>query len=141
MSKKNNEFPGIDKLLADYKEKMPKTAYLLKNKERYAEIMAAIDQIIAYVVSISPDAKIEIEAGKMDTRAIYLTITTDEIIIQDIKGFCDALLNGDNMEIYPAKGDKLVMSILFNGAYSAAPAYEEIHNPFPEFPVDKKEDK
>jgi len=25
------------------------------------------------------------------------------------------------------------MSILFNGAYSLAPSYEEVNNPFPEF--------
>jgi len=137
MSKKNNDFPNIDKLLAAYKERVPETVYLLKNKKRYSEIMAAVDRIVGYVVGISPDAKIEIEAGKMDARAIYLTITTDEIIIQDIKGFCDALLNGANMEIYPIKSNKLVISILFNGAYSAAPSYEEVNSPFPEF-KDKK---
>ena len=137
MSKKNNEFPIIDKLLATYKEKVPETVYLLKNKERYAEIMAAIDRIVGYIRDISPDAKVEVVAGEMDASVICLRVTTDEIIIQDIKGYCDALLKSANMEIYPTKNNKLVMGVVFNGAYSTAPPYEEINNPFPEF-KDKK---
>jgi hypothetical protein len=129
----NNEFAGIDELLDLYKSKRPSEVFLLKNKERYDTIFKSIDNIVAYIKNISPDAKIEIEPGDMDPRAIYLTVTTDEIIIEDIKGFCSFLLEGSNIEIYPTKKNMLTMSILFNGAYSLAPSYEEVNNPFPEF--------
>lgn len=125
---KQNEFnQEIDELLKRYQSKMPKLAYLVKNKSQYETIVKSMEIITSFVKKVSPDAKIEITPGEMDPSAIYYKVLADEVIIENTKDFCAAILNASNIEFYPRNERKLAMSILFNGAYDPAPAYEEIH--------------
>ena len=123
MPKNNTEFKTLNELLKWYESKMPEHIVLVKNKERYDIIANSVDVISNFVKEISPDAKITITPGEIDQSAFYLKIVTDEIIIEDITDFCVAIKEASNFEIYPLEDGNLSMSILFNGAYEAAPPH------------------
>ena len=117
----------IDKLLALYASKIPATVYLLKNKERYNEIVLAMDVITGFIKDISPDADIKITPQELNPTAISYCAIIDELIFSDIKAFCSAISAAANFEVYPRTNGKISLNIIFQGAYTPAPPYEEIH--------------
>ena len=127
MSSKKNNLTDIDPILEWYHSKMPKKRFLLKDKPRYEAIYNSIKIISDFIQKVSPDAVIEVRHDEMNPSAIYLKVTTDEIIIEDIKGFCAALSESSNVEFYPRGKGNITMSILYNDSFSPAPPYNEIN--------------
>jgi len=127
MPKKNESLDPVDEILREYESKMPETVYLVKNKVRYEAIVKSIKTIKKFVKAVSPDAKTKIKPGGMNKSSIYFKVITDEIIFKNVGDFCAAIQAASNIEFYPREDGNIAMSILYNGAYDIAPAYEEIH--------------
>jgi len=130
----SKEFKTIDELMGFYEKNMPKNVVLVKNRERYAEILKSIEALNFFIKSISPDAVVEITMGDIDPSAIYYNATVDEIIIYKVKEFCEAISTASNFEIYPKSKSKIQLSILFDGGYEAAPPHND---PFPGYKKSK----
>jgi len=126
----------VDNLLAEYKKKMPATVYLVKSEEQFDKIIRAIDTITDFALRTSPDAKIEVTPCPLNPSSINMTISTDEIIVDNPQEFFEAISVSANFEMYPRKIGKLsavALGIVFNDAYSPAPAQND---PFLEYHKD-----
>jgi|GEM_PF-2856690 len=117
----------IDTLLKEYKDKMPKEVALVINKERYEQIMLAIDTLTTLILDSTPDAIFEIRQGGMNPKDIFFTAITDEVVVKDNNALAAAIVVGENFEIYQHKKGKIMLSIKFRGAYSAAPLNDPFH--------------
>ncbi len=118
--KKHDE---IDALLAVYEELMPKTVYLMRNKERYDEIIQAIKDIRDYISSIESDAKFKVEKDPLVGCHLSLEVTCTLLSIMEVDKFCNAIKKADGIEIVPLTNGDISISFGFQDAYVPAPAY------------------
>ncbi|MCL2798143.1 MAG: hypothetical protein FWD58_08850 [Firmicutes bacterium] len=116
-----DEFKTLDEFLLMYAKKTPDTVFLVKNNEKYAAIEKAMNTITGFFNESDSSARFEIRYGKMDPTALYFIAVANEVIVHNIKEYAAAMSEASNFEIYRLKGNKIIMSFLFNNAYSLAP--------------------
>ena len=63
------------------------------------------------------DYTIAIEPDPLETGNVAFTIVCDDLVIKDIKAFCDIVQHLQNFEIYPIDGDKLRFAGVFLGLF------------------------
>ena len=113
----------IDALLDAYVTLMPKTAYLMLNKERYDEATAAIKEICEMAQLYDKDAKFDIHKDDLVGTSLNLSITSDLFVIDMIDKFCDSLRVANTFEVNPLTNGKISISMTFQNVYIPAPAY------------------
>lgn len=115
------KFDLVDEFLEFYKTFMPKTVYLMKNKERYDEAVKAICEIAACVVEVDSGAKVKIAPDPLLGSDLCLEITASLIVVDLIDKFCSALNKADNLEVYPRTDGLLGFNVSFREAFIPAP--------------------
>ena len=111
----------IDKLLESYVKLMPKTVYLVKNKDKYPTIEKAVREISDMALSIDNEAKIKIKPDELTGTTMCLTITTNVFVVDMIDKFCDLLKEASTFEACPLTNGMLSVSITFQDAWVPAP--------------------
>ena len=107
----------IDALLEAYKKLMPKTAYLMKNPERYLEVEEAVKEISKLALDCDEGAKIEAIPDDLTGTSLCLTITTNLIVIEEIDTFCSALAKANNFEVCPMVDGSVSLGICFENVW------------------------
>lgn len=118
------KFDVLDELLAFYKKHIPKTAYLMKNPNRYPEVEKAVKEIKDFALAIDSTAKIEAKPDDLTRSSLCLEITTDLIVIDEIDKFCSALSKADTFEASPLTNGKIFFALTFEDTWIPAPAYK-----------------
>lgn len=85
------------------------------NPKRVAEMQSAYNALCAIVKRISPDANLDCMMHEMNIGAGVIRIETDELIVENIPEFVKSIENASNFEIYPLKGGKIKIAIMFYG--------------------------
>lgn len=111
----------IDLLLEEYVRLMPKTAYLMKNPDRYPAVEKAAREIADMALKCDEDAKIEIYPDELTGSALCLKITADVIVMDMIDKFCEALKVADTFETGALTNGQVFMAITFEDAWIPAP--------------------
>lgn len=120
MKKESNWLDAFCKFYTDH---MPNTIVFKKCKERYDQILSAIDTISKFVYATNPEAKIEYHTDELIGDRIVLEIVTDEIIVDNLKSFCDSMKIAANFEVYPRTDGTIQFNVVFNDAYSVVTSY------------------
>ena len=110
---------------------MPETVYLVKNEERYEEIMSAIDKIVSLCTQEDPNTKVKVSHDPLTGTSIGLEITSGSLSVRDIKKFCEGLLVADVFGIMGLKNCKFLFEFSFQRAMKPAPPHTD-NSPFPE---------
>ncbi len=115
----------IKKLLHLYTSLMPKTVYLMKNKDKYPVIEQAVREISDMALSIDNEAKIKITPDELTGTTLCLSITTNLFVVDMIDKFCDLLKEASTFEACPLTNGMLSVSITFQDAWVPAPSKQE----------------
>lgn len=118
------KFDVLDELLACYKKHMPKTAYLMKNPDRYSEVEKAVKAISDFALAIDSNAQVEAKPDELTGSSLCLEITTDLIVVDEIDKFCSAISKADTFEVCPLTNGKIFFGLTFEDAWIPAPAYK-----------------
>ena len=116
-------FDEINQLLETYKSLMPKTVYLVKNKNRYEEVEKAICEIVSCAVEADSESMVSISPDPLTGSALCLEITTSLIIVDLLDKFCTALKKASNFEVYPRIDGLIGFNVVFQDAFVAAPPF------------------
>lgn len=112
---------SINLLLEEYVRLMPKTAYLMKNPDKYPAVEKAAREIADMALKCDEDAKIEIYPDELTGSALCLKITADVIVMDMIDKFCEALKVADTFETGALTNGQVFMAITFEDAWIPAP--------------------
>jgi len=120
----------VDSFMEYYKQHMPKTIVLAKNKPRYDEVMKAIEDISNFVWETDSNADIDVYPDDLTGCAMCVKIVASLVVIEMVDKFCEALGKANNFEIYPRTDGNVCLGIVFEDVFKPAPPHNE---PFPEF--------
>jgi len=119
---KKELFKDTDKFLEWYKSKRPETIYLIKNKQRYDEAMAAVSDICKYSLKSNPEeTRITANPDELLGTSICVEIISTLIVFEDIENFCAALSKANNFEVCARVDGKFLLGIVFEDVYEIAP--------------------
>jgi len=123
-------FTDIDDFLEWYKSKRPETIYLVKNKQRYAEVMNAIKTIYKLAYESNPDGTMikKPTPDELIGDTLIFDIITNLVAFdsEESQEFCSALSKATTFDIGTMTGyKKVLISMKFADVYDFAPA----HNP------------
>ncbi len=111
----------IDELLDYYVEHMPRTAYLVKNAERYPLIEKAVKEIADMAFLCDSRAKIDIHPDDLTGTTLCLDITASLFVVDMIDKFCDLLKLASTFEACPLTTGDVSVSMTFQDAWIPAP--------------------
>ncbi|MGN1103414.1 MAG: hypothetical protein ACI4QI_00930 [Candidatus Coproplasma sp.] len=120
-----HDFDSLDQLIDVYKKLMPKTVYLMKNKDRYDNAVKAISEITACAVDADQNAKVIVQPDPLTGTSLCLEIVSSLVVVDMIDKFCSALKQADNFEICPRTDGLIVFGVSFNNAFVPAPPHSE----------------
>ena len=115
---------SIEDLLDYYVAHMPKSVYLMKNKDRYPIIEKAVKEIGDMALLCDKDAKIDIHPDALTGCTLCMDITTDLFVIDYIDKFCAALKEASTFEACPLTDGRLSVSMTFKDAWVPAPPHK-----------------
>lgn len=95
--------------------KLEKQRVQIVNPKRIAEMQSAYNALYGIVKRISPDAKLECIMHELNIGAGVIRIETDELIVENVSEFIKSIENASNFEIYPLRGGKIKIAIMFYG--------------------------
>ena len=121
---RKNNLDEIDTILSVLMSHMPQTVYLVKNKQRYAEVEDAIKAIANFVWSVDESAKITAEPDELTGTSICVEVTAGLVVIDMVDKFCEVLQKANNFEIFPKDDGKIGLGIVFEGAFEPAPPHK-----------------
>lgn len=110
----------IDALLDEYVKLMPKTAYLMKNPDRYPEVEKAAREIADMALTCDGDAKIEMIPDKLTGSSLCLRITADLFTVDMIDKFCEALKKANTFETNALTNGQVQIGMTFEDAWIPA---------------------
>ena len=110
----------IDTLLEYYVQHMPKTVYLVKNKQRYPVIEKAVKEIGEMALAVDDGAKIKIEPDELTGTTLCMYITTNLFVVDMIDKFCELLKEATTFEVCPLTNGMLSVSLTFQDAWVPA---------------------
>lgn len=113
----------IKALLEVYERHMPETAYLVRNKERYDEIVSAMEDIEAFISSIEESATFEIQKDELVGTSLGLVVNCTLLSFTEIDKFCEAIKKVDAIDFTALTDGTLEIVFGFNKAYVAAPPH------------------
>ncbi len=99
-----------------YSDHIP-NAVTFKKSEQYNKIVNAVKVISDFVYSTTPDAKIKYSADELIGDKMILEIITDELIVDDMKKFCETMSIAANFEVYPRTDGTIQFNVVFNDAF------------------------
>lgn len=85
------------------------------NVARQQQMMDAYLIIKDIILSVDPDATIEIAEGALQFGSVAIRIVTNDVTVYDTAAFADAIKHADNFQIYPTADDRIKLDILFEG--------------------------
>lgn len=116
-------FDVVDQLLETYKSLMPKTVYLVKNKQRYDEVVKAICEIASCAVDADRSAKVKISPDPLTGSSLCLEVTASLIVVDLLDKFCSALKKANNFEVLPRTDGFIEFNVVFEDAFVPAPPH------------------
>ena len=120
---KQEQFTDVDNFLEWYMSKRPETVYLVKNKARYAEAIAAIRTIYDFAHTSNPTGTIISKPSPDDLTgtSLVIEIISNLVVFEDMKRFCAALSKTDNFEIHARTDGNALIGIVFEDVWDLAP--------------------
>ena len=82
---------------------------------RYQQVVDAYVIIKDIILSVDPEATIEIREGALQLSSVAINIVTSDVTVYDTRAFAEATKNADNFQIYPRTDEKVQFDILFEG--------------------------
>lgn len=116
-------FDVVDQLLETYKSLMPKTVYLVKNKQRYDEVVKSICEITSCAVFADRSAKVKISPDPLTGSSLCLEVTASLIVVDLLDKFCAALKKANNFEVLPRTDGLIEFNVVFEDAFVPAPPH------------------
>lgn len=110
----------IDELLDYYVDHMPRTAYLIKNAERYPLVEKAVREISEIALLCDSDAKITIRPDELVGTTLCLEITSSLFVVDMIDKFCELLKYANTFEACPLTTGDVSVSMTFQDAWIPA---------------------
>ncbi len=123
-----NEFEEFEKLIAFLRENLPETICLVRNKERYDEIVRSITEIQEYFVEQDDQTQFVIEKDKLLGMSLCLSVVCQLLSTTDIESLCKVIGKADSIDIEPLCNGKIRFTFGFDNAYKPAPPYQESEN-------------
>lgn len=85
------------------------------NKGRMKDLESAYDNLEKIVHEYTPEAKISVNMNILNDGSAYISTETDEIVVHNVQDFISVIGKANNFEIYPIKGRKIRIAIMFDG--------------------------
>ena len=120
---KQEQFIDIDEFLEWYLSKRPETVFLVKNKARYAEVMAAVRTIYNFAHASNPEGTIlsKPSPDELTGTSLVIEIVSNLVVFDDMQKFCAALSKADNFEVHARTDGKALIGIVFEDVWQLAP--------------------
>ena len=120
--KNRKMFDNVDNFLNWYKDNRPETIYLVKNKQRYYEVLSAISTICSFALESNPDGtKITTNPDELLGTSLCVEIITPLVVFESMQELCAALSSADNLEICARTDGTVLIGIVFEDVYDFAP--------------------
>lgn len=103
------EFKKFADCMGEY---LRETKYFIRNPSRIADVERAMEK----ANELFPDSKVVIKDDPLQTGSLILYVEDFDIVVRETKDFTELVAKADGFEIYPIKGEKIAMSIMFNNA-------------------------
>lgn len=87
----------------------------ITNLARYQELVDSYEKIKRIILSVDPDATIEIIEGALQLGAVAIRAVTNDVTVYDTAEFAEATKNANNFQIYPTADDRIKFDVLFEG--------------------------
>lgn len=111
----------LDELIEIYDELMPDRVCLMKNPDRYPDVMDAVSEIKRIAKACDKGAKIEITHDDLTGTSLCMDIVADLFTVDAIKEFCNALKKADGFEANPRTDGKIQIGVIFEDAWMPVP--------------------
>lgn len=108
-------------LLKIIEENMPETVYLMRNKERYEEVVKAMEEIKDFILSIEDDAKFKVEKDELLGTTLILEVNCTLLSFTEVDEFCEAIKKVDTIDVVAKTDGTLGITFGFNDAYVPCP--------------------
>lgn len=85
------------------------------NIARYRELVNSYKIIKDIIMSVDPDATVDIVEGALQLGGVAIRAVTSDVTVYDTTAFAEATKYADNFQIYPTADDRVKLDIMFNG--------------------------
>lgn len=96
----------------------------MRNPDRYDKIVAAMQDIQNYIVSIEDDAEFKVSKDEVIGTTLILEVTCTLLSLSEVEQFCDAIRKADTIDFTPLANGDLSVMFGFNNAYIPAPPHQ-----------------
>lgn len=119
--RKDETFNNIDQFLAWYRSKRPETIYVVKNKERCAEVMDALRTISELALNSNLEGtEISTDPDELLGTSLCVEIVTNLVVFEEMQRFSAALSKADTFEVYARTDGRVGIGITFEDVYEIA---------------------
>ena len=116
-----NTIDLIKLLISDYERRLPPTVYLVRNGERYQQVIDAMQAIQRFISSVEEDARFEIVKEELIGTTLSLEVKCSVLCMTEVDKFCSAIKKADSIDIVPLSNGTLEVIFSFKNAYTTAP--------------------
>ena len=106
---------ALDEEFQKLKEYLDAPKIGVTNLARYRELADSYTKIKSIILSVDPDATVEIIEGALQMGAVVIRAVTNDVTVYDTAEFAEATKNANNFQIYPTADDRIKFDVLFEG--------------------------